>query len=105
MTIFNHFGQWCTDAVKTREYASKKAQLAAAELAKLSRRVCGGYSDFGFKVSFMVFIKPQLNLCRDIFVLEVMLPVESPWWISNSQPTKSSISFVSEINLDWGFIL
>lgn len=34
------------DAIKRREYASKKAQLAAAELAKLSRRVCG--EDFVF---------------------------------------------------------
>lgn len=37
------------DAVKRREHASKKAQLAAAELAKLSRRVCG--EQFGFDVS------------------------------------------------------
>lgn len=29
------------DAVERREFASKKAKLAAAELAKLSRRVCG----------------------------------------------------------------
>lgn len=36
------------DAVKRREYASKKAQLAAAELAKLSRRVCGEHFDFKF---------------------------------------------------------
>ncbi|GFP91635.1 phosphatidylinositol 4-phosphate 5-kinase 9 [Phtheirospermum japonicum] len=30
--------EWCTDATERKEYASKKAQLAAAELAKLSRR-------------------------------------------------------------------
>lgn len=54
MRILYIFGQWCMDAVKSREYASKKAQLAAAELAKLSRRVCGKDSDFGFQVSFMV---------------------------------------------------
>ncbi|EPS68893.1 hypothetical protein M569_05877, partial [Genlisea aurea] len=31
--------EWSIDAVEGREYASKKAKLAAAELAKLSRRV------------------------------------------------------------------
>ncbi|KAL8519790.1 hypothetical protein ACS0TY_010650 [Phlomoides rotata] len=40
--------EWCTDAVKTREYASKKAQLAAAELAKLSRRVCDNQTGKSF---------------------------------------------------------
>ncbi|KAK4437330.1 hypothetical protein Salat_0066900 [Sesamum alatum] len=34
-----HDEEWCMDAVERREFASKKAQLAAAELAKLSRRV------------------------------------------------------------------
>lgn len=29
------------EAVERREFAGKKAKLAAAELAKLSRRVCG----------------------------------------------------------------
>ncbi|CAM8878635.1 unnamed protein product [Rhodiola kirilowii] len=33
--------EWSSDAVDKREYASKKANLAAAELAKLSRRVYG----------------------------------------------------------------
>ncbi|KAL2226726.1 UNVERIFIED_CONTAM: Vacuolar protein sorting-associated protein 13, partial [Sesamum indicum] len=33
-----HDEEWCMDAVERREFASKKAQLAAAELAKLSRR-------------------------------------------------------------------
>ncbi|KAF5748859.1 putative vacuolar protein sorting-associated protein 13B-like isoform X3 [Tripterygium wilfordii] len=32
--------EWSLDAVEKREFAGKKAQLAAAELAKLSRRVC-----------------------------------------------------------------
>ncbi|XP_047313414.1 uncharacterized protein LOC124916706 [Impatiens glandulifera] len=32
--------EWSTDAVERREFAAKKAKLAAAELAKLSRRVC-----------------------------------------------------------------
>eukprot|EP00257_Ricinus_communis_P016141 XP_015574209.1 vacuolar protein sorting-associated protein 13-like [Ricinus communis] len=33
--------EWSMEAVESREYAGKQAQLAAAELAKLSRRVCG----------------------------------------------------------------
>ncbi|XP_019058238.1 PREDICTED: uncharacterized protein LOC104814962 [Tarenaya hassleriana] len=32
--------EWSSDAVERREFAGKKAKLAAAELAKLSRRVC-----------------------------------------------------------------
>lgn len=33
------------DAIERRELAGKKAKLAAAELAKLSRRVCGELFD------------------------------------------------------------
>ncbi|KAH6771059.1 hypothetical protein C2S52_015862 [Perilla frutescens var. hirtella] len=40
--------EWSMDAVKRREYASKKAQLAAAELAKLSRRVCDNQTGKSF---------------------------------------------------------
>ncbi|GMN48145.1 hypothetical protein TIFTF001_017311 [Ficus carica] len=32
--------EWKSDAVERREFAAKKAKLAAAELAKLSKRVC-----------------------------------------------------------------
>ncbi|MCI36635.1 putative vacuolar protein sorting-associated protein, partial [Trifolium medium] len=32
---------WNADAVEKREFAGKKAKLAAAELGKLSRRVSG----------------------------------------------------------------
>ncbi|KAL3650642.1 hypothetical protein CASFOL_007045 [Castilleja foliolosa] len=39
---------WCMDAIEIREYASKKAQLAAAELAKLSRRVCDNQTGKSF---------------------------------------------------------
>lgn len=35
------FMQWSADAVEGRGLAAKKAKLATAELAKLSRRVCG----------------------------------------------------------------
>ncbi|KAL6985737.1 hypothetical protein U1Q18_019110 [Sarracenia purpurea var. burkii] len=38
--------QWSMDAVERREFAGKKAKLAAAELAKLSRCVCGEHFDF-----------------------------------------------------------
>ncbi|XVE86346.1 hypothetical protein DITRI_Ditri18aG0027900 [Diplodiscus trichospermus] len=43
--------EWRMDAVEARELAGKKAKLAAAELAKLSRRVCnnrGGWSFIPF---------------------------------------------------------
>ncbi|KAG4203337.1 hypothetical protein ERO13_A05G394600v2 [Gossypium hirsutum] len=43
--------EWRMDAIETRELAGKKAKLAAAELAKLSRRVCdnkGGWSFIPF---------------------------------------------------------
>ncbi|RVW28792.1 hypothetical protein CK203_108244 [Vitis vinifera] len=33
--------EWSLDAIERRELAGKKAKLAAAELAKLSKRVCG----------------------------------------------------------------
>lgn len=36
------------DEVERREFAGKKAKLAAAELAKLSRRVCGECFNFLF---------------------------------------------------------
>lgn len=36
--------QWSRDAVERREFAGKKAKLAAAELAKLSRRFSGELS-------------------------------------------------------------
>ncbi|KAM7261915.1 hypothetical protein ACFE04_020992 [Oxalis oulophora] len=40
--------QWSLDAVETREFAAKKAKLAAAELAKLSRRVCDNQTGQSF---------------------------------------------------------
>ncbi|KAK3033800.1 hypothetical protein RJ639_034371, partial [Escallonia herrerae] len=41
--------EWSMDAVERREFAGKKAKLAAAELAKLSRRVCGELNDYHFQ--------------------------------------------------------
>ncbi|XP_050228405.1 uncharacterized protein LOC126677693 isoform X2 [Mercurialis annua] len=40
--------EWNMEAVERREYAAKKAQLAAAELAKLSRRVCDNQAGKSF---------------------------------------------------------
>lgn len=39
--MFSWSLQWSSDVVEKREFAGKKAKLAAAELAKLSRRVFG----------------------------------------------------------------
>ncbi|XP_052202477.1 uncharacterized protein LOC127808127 isoform X2 [Diospyros lotus] len=40
--------EWSMDAVERREFAGKKAKLAAAELAKLSRRVCDNQAGQSF---------------------------------------------------------
>ncbi|KDO50191.1 hypothetical protein CISIN_1g0000282mg, partial [Citrus sinensis] len=40
--------EWSMDAVERREFAGKKAKLAAAELAKLSRRVSDNYAGQSF---------------------------------------------------------
>lgn len=40
--------EWSLDAVERREFAAKKAKLAAAELAKLSRRVSGNQTGQSF---------------------------------------------------------
>ncbi|KGN66651.1 hypothetical protein Csa_007236 [Cucumis sativus] len=41
-------GEWSSDAVEKREFAGKKAKIAAAELAKLSRRVCDNHAGQSF---------------------------------------------------------
>jgi len=52
------------DSLEKREFAGKKAKLAAAELAKLSRRVGGElfnlqfqvcFGSYGYKTAFNVF--------------------------------------------------
>ncbi|XP_074366463.1 intermembrane lipid transfer protein VPS13 isoform X3 [Apium graveolens] len=48
--------EWSRDAVERREFAGKKAKLAAAELAKLSRR----FSDDQAGNSFMSFITAKI---------------------------------------------
>ncbi|XP_027357140.1 uncharacterized protein LOC113866515 [Abrus precatorius] len=40
--------EWSADAVEKREFAGKKAKLAAAELGKLSKRVCGSHAGQSF---------------------------------------------------------
>ncbi|KAK9110207.1 hypothetical protein Sjap_018267 [Stephania japonica] len=40
--------EWSLDSVEKREFAGKKAKLAAAELAKLSRRVCDNQAGQSF---------------------------------------------------------
>ncbi|XP_048318354.2 uncharacterized protein LOC107405745 isoform X2 [Ziziphus jujuba] len=40
--------EWSLDAVEKREFAAKKAKLAAAELAKLSKRVCDNQAGQSF---------------------------------------------------------
>ncbi|KAK4834297.1 hypothetical protein QYF36_020421 [Acer negundo] len=48
--------EWSLDAVERREFAGKKAKLAAAELAKLSRRVC----DYQAGQSFTSFLTAKV---------------------------------------------
>lgn len=63
--------EWRMDAIETRELAGKKAKLAAAELAKLSRRVCadnkGGWSFIPF-VTTKVLENIQVSI-RNFHVL------------------------------------
>ncbi|KAF7824641.1 putative vacuolar protein sorting-associated protein 13A [Senna tora] len=40
--------EWSANAVEKRDFAGKKAKLAAAELGKLSRRVCGSHAGQSF---------------------------------------------------------
>ncbi|KAA3454588.1 E3 ubiquitin-protein ligase UPL6-like [Gossypium australe] len=48
---------WRMDAIETRELAGKKAKLAVAELAKLSRRVCDNKEGW----SFIPFVTTKLD--------------------------------------------
>ncbi|KAL3830664.1 hypothetical protein ACJIZ3_019466 [Penstemon smallii] len=62
--------EWCMDAVERREFASKKAQLAAAELAKLSRRVCDNHTGKSFisYITAKILDSIQLSI-RNVHVL------------------------------------
>ncbi|EFH50478.1 hypothetical protein ARALYDRAFT_910516 [Arabidopsis lyrata subsp. lyrata] len=54
--------EWSSDVVEKREFAGKQAKLAAAELAKLSRRV-----DSPAGKSFFSFIAAKVNRSGEIF--------------------------------------
>lgn len=61
---------WCMDAVERREFASKKAQLAAAELDKLSRRVCDNQTGKSFSSYITAKILDSIQLSvRNVHVL------------------------------------
>jgi len=49
------------DSLEKREFAGKKANLAAAELAKLSRRVGGELFNLQFQVSVLVLMDTRLH--------------------------------------------
>ncbi|XP_062110985.1 uncharacterized protein LOC133822610 isoform X2 [Humulus lupulus] len=63
-------GEWSADAVEKREYASKKAKLAAAELAKLSKHVSDNWAGRSF-ISYIyakIFDSIQVSI-RNFHVL------------------------------------
>ena len=47
------------DAVERREFAAKKAQLAAAELSKLSKRICGKLFALRFQASVVYLVSAK----------------------------------------------
>ena len=53
--------QWNLDAVERREFAAKKAQLAAAELSKLSKRICGKLFALHFRASVVYFVSARVS--------------------------------------------
>ena len=67
--------QWSSDVVEKREFAGKKAKLASAELAKLSRRVFGeqiyffSYTKF---VEFLHFFSQTIQ--AEILICHILLP-------------------------------
>nr|XP_016443034.1 PREDICTED: uncharacterized protein LOC107768417 isoform X3 [Nicotiana tabacum] len=62
--------QWRMDEVERREFAGKKAKLAAAELAKLSRRVCDSRAGNSFTsyITAKVLDNIQLSI-RNVHIL------------------------------------
>jgi hypothetical protein len=57
--------EWSSDVVEKREFAGKKAKLASAELAKLSRRV---FDNPGGN-SYMSYITAKVTLRSAILLL------------------------------------
>ncbi|CAN1217844.1 Intermembrane lipid transfer protein Vps13 [Linum perenne] len=72
--------EWCLEEVEKREFAGKMAQLAAAELAKLSRRV-GELSDLMLLdlSAENMYIQNILNFCE--FVNAKLLDWAKFWLI------------------------
>lgn len=63
--------------MEQREVASKKAKLAAAELAKLSRRVSGELVD-SYYITIFFSVSVHRLMCRIIYYLIFTLNVELP---------------------------
>lgn len=62
--------EWRMDEVERREFAGKKAKLAAAELAKLSRRVCDSQAGNSFTSYITAKILDSIQLSiRNVHVL------------------------------------
>lgn len=62
--------EWRMDEVERREFAGKKAKLAAAELAKLSRRVCDSRAGNSFTSYITAKILDSIQLSiRNVHVL------------------------------------
>ncbi|XP_050382411.1 uncharacterized protein LOC126799284 isoform X2 [Argentina anserina] len=60
--------EWSLDEVEKREFAGKKAKLAAAELAKLSKRVCENQAGFLSIITAKVVDSIQVSI-RDFHIL------------------------------------
>ncbi|XP_021910963.1 vacuolar protein sorting-associated protein 13-like, partial [Carica papaya] len=58
--------EWSLDAVERREFAGKKAKLAAAELAKLSSRMCGELFQLHLVIPLMKSMVESLINLREI---------------------------------------
>ncbi|XP_062008854.1 uncharacterized protein LOC133725578 isoform X1 [Rosa rugosa] len=60
--------EWSLDEVEKREFAGKKAKLAAAELAKLSKRVCENQAGLRSIITAKVLDSIQVSI-RDFHIL------------------------------------
>nr|XP_011467498.1 PREDICTED: uncharacterized protein LOC101298156 [Fragaria vesca subsp. vesca] len=60
--------EWSLDEVEKREFAGKKAKLAAAELAKLSKRVCENQAGFISIITVKIIDSIQVSI-RDFHIL------------------------------------
>ncbi|KAM7518001.1 hypothetical protein LguiB_016963 [Lonicera macranthoides] len=81
--------EWGMDAVERREFAGKKAKLAAAELAKLSRRVCGNLAG----KSFISYITAKILDGIQVSIRNVHVIYHD--MLSDSVPTVFGLKFTS----------